>query len=50
LLFEELVQRGGALQRAVFATAMPLVGLSMRLTFGPTFTLDVGGKTPRFLR
>ena len=46
LLFQKMIQRNGAFQRAVLTTAMPLVGLSARLPFRFTLPLLVGGKTP----
>jgi hypothetical protein len=50
LLFQKLIQRGRALERAAFATTVTFVGFGMRLAFRFTLPLLVGGKRPRFLR
>lgn len=47
LLLEEMIQRGGGLDGAMFATAVAFVPLLMKLSFGPPLPLLVGGKRPR---
>lgn len=50
LLFQKVIQRNRAFERAMLAPAVALVRLSMRLAFGFTLPLLVGGKRPRFVR
>ena len=44
------VQRRGAGERPFLAATVPLGMSGCRVAFGGTFTLDVGGKTPRLVR
>jgi hypothetical protein len=45
-LFQKLIQRDRAFQRALFAPAVAFVGFGMRLAFGFTLPLLAGGKKP----